>query len=86
MDRRTFLARTGAALLAAPLVAEAQQGEKVRQMGVLATFSSEHPQRDLFHAFRRGLRELGDVEGQNIVIEYRSARARRSDSRISSQS
>jgi putative ABC transport system substrate-binding protein len=63
-------------LLATPLVVEAQQGEKLRRIGVLATFSSEHPQRDLFDAFRRGLRELGYVEGQNIVIEYRSAQGK----------
>jgi putative ABC transport system substrate-binding protein len=63
-------------LLAAPLVVEAQQGEKLRRIGVLTTFSSEHPQRDLFDAFRRGLRELGYVEGQNIVIEYRSTQGK----------
>jgi putative tryptophan/tyrosine transport system substrate-binding protein len=63
-------------LLAAPLVVEAQQGETLRRIGVLTTFSSEHPQRDLFDAFRRGLRELGYVEGQNIVIEYRSAQGK----------
>ena len=60
------------ALLAAPLVVEAQQGGKVRRIGVL-TISSEQPQRELADAFRRGLAELGYVEGQNIVIEYRSA-------------
>lgn len=61
-------------LLAAPLVTEAQQGRKVGRIGLLATsFSSEHPQRELSDAFLRELRELGYVEGQNIVIEYRSA-------------
>jgi len=64
-------------LLAAPLVAEAQQGRKVGRIGLLATsFSSAHPQRELSDAFQRGLRELGYVEGQNIVIEYRSAQGR----------
>ena len=74
MDRRAFLA-AAAALLAAPLAAEAQQGGKVRRIGLLTT-SSEHPQRELADAFRRGLAELGYVEGQNIVIEYRSAQGR----------
>ena len=63
------------ALLAAPLVVEAQQGGKVRRIGLL-TISSEQPQRELADAFRRGLAELGYVEGQNIVIEYRSAQGR----------
>ena len=63
------------ALLAAPLVVEAQQGGKVRRIGLL-TISSEQPQRELADVFRRGLAELGYVEGQNIVIEYRSAQGR----------
>jgi putative tryptophan/tyrosine transport system substrate-binding protein len=63
------------ALLAAPLVVEAQQGGKVRRIGLL-TISSEQPQRELADAFRRGLAELGYVEGQNIVIEHRSAQGR----------
>ena len=63
-------------LLAAPLVGEAQQGGKVRRIGLLMPFSTEHPQRELSDAFRRGLRDLGYVEGQNIVIEHRSAQGR----------
>jgi putative ABC transport system substrate-binding protein len=63
-------------LLAAPLVAETQQGAKIARIGLVTTISSEHPQRELSDAFRRGLRELGYVEGQNIVIEYRSAQGR----------
>ncbi len=35
IDRRTFLAGTGAVLLAAPFAAQAQQGEKVWRLGVL---------------------------------------------------
>lgn len=63
------------ALLAAPLVVEAQQGGKVRRIGLLTT-SSEQPQRELADAFRRGLAEHGYVVGKNIVIEYRSAQGR----------
>jgi hypothetical protein len=85
MNRRAFLCGA-ATILGAPLAVQAQQGEKLRRMGVLTTFSSEHPQRDLFDAFRRGLRELGYVESQNIVIEHDPHRARPSASRISSQS
>jgi putative tryptophan/tyrosine transport system substrate-binding protein len=71
IDRRTFLAGTGAVLLAAPLATEAQQAGRVARIGYLATNlegSSHGPE-----AFRRGLRDLGYVEGRNLVIEYRSA-------------
>jgi putative ABC transport system substrate-binding protein len=71
MDRRTFLAGTGAVLLAAPLAAEAQQAAKMARIGYLVTSLavSPHPQ----EAFRQGLRDLGYVEGRNVVIEYRDA-------------
>jgi putative ABC transport system substrate-binding protein len=74
MDRRAFLARTGAVLLAAPFAAEAQQAGKVARIGFLVTGSLESREaRAILDAFRQGLRERGYVEGQNIVIEYRSA-------------
>ena len=78
MDRRRFLVTSLAGVLAAPLAAGAQQGGKVRRIGLLTTFLFDfaHPQRELSDAFRLGLRELGYVEGQNIVIEYRSAEGR----------
>jgi ABC-type uncharacterized transport system substrate-binding protein len=75
VDRRTFLAGTGAVLLAAPLVAEAQQAGKVHRVGYLTAGSVTANPRVL-EAFRQGLRDLGWVEGQNIVIEYRSAEGR----------
>jgi putative tryptophan/tyrosine transport system substrate-binding protein len=70
MDRRAFLAGA-VALLAAPLAAEAQQAGKVPRIGYLATnlAAALH----LLEAFRQGLRDLGYVEGRNLVIEYRSA-------------
>jgi putative tryptophan/tyrosine transport system substrate-binding protein len=63
-------------LVAAPLVVGAQQGGKVRRIGLLTTFSFEQPQQELADAFRGGLREVGYVEGRNLVIEYRSAQGR----------
>jgi putative ABC transport system substrate-binding protein len=70
VTRRKFIA-SGAALLAAPLAAEGQQKEKVRRVGVLANGSAAaSPPVD---AFRRGLRDLGYVEGQNIALEIRWA-------------
>jgi putative tryptophan/tyrosine transport system substrate-binding protein len=58
-------------LILAPLAAEAQQAAKVARIGYLATNLAGNPQgRD---AFRQGLRDLGYVEGRNVVIEYRDA-------------
>jgi len=68
MNRRAFVTGLGA-VLAAPHAAEAQQVGNVRRIGLLlTTVASEHPQHELSDAFRRGLRELGYVEGENIVI------------------
>jgi putative tryptophan/tyrosine transport system substrate-binding protein len=75
IDRRTFLASTGAVLLAAPLAAQAQQAGKVYRIGMLETISTALNAANL-DAFRQGLRELGYIEGQNVVIEYRSADGR----------
>ena len=62
-------------LLAAPLAADAQQAGKVPRIGFLSlTSPSDRP--PLFDAFRQRLRELGWVEGQNIVIDYRYAEGR----------
>ena len=62
-------------LLTAPLAAEAQQAGKVPRIGFLSlTSPSDRP--PLLDAFRQGLRELGWVEGQNIVIDYRYAEGR----------
>src|SRR5678815_2439286 len=59
----------------APLAADAQQAGKVPRMGFLSVTSpSDRP--PLLDAFRQGLRELGWVEGQNIVIDYRYAEDR----------
>src|SRR6202795_1298057 len=70
MDRRdTVLALL--ALGAAPLAAEAQQAAKVARIGYLSRNLAAGPH--LPEAFRQGLRDLGYVEGRNVVIEYRSA-------------
>jgi len=56
------------------LAAQAQQAGKVARIGFLA--QGPAPSGPTFEAFRQGLRELGYVEGQNIVIEYRWAEER----------
>jgi len=75
IDRRTFLAGTGAVLLATPLAAEAQPRGKVYRIGVLEVVSVTSNTINLA-AFREGLKELGYADGQNFVIEYRSADGR----------
>ena len=72
MNRRTFLAVTGALLLAAPLAAEAQQAAKVFRIGFLGSGGpADHAPR--VASFRQGLRDLGYVEGRTATIEYRLA-------------
>src|SRR3989475_1795033 len=71
MERRTFLAVTGAALLAAPLAAEGQQAAQIARIGYLT--SSPAGSLHAPEAFLQGLRDLGYVEGRNVVIEYRDA-------------
>jgi putative tryptophan/tyrosine transport system substrate-binding protein len=76
MNRREIISVLGAAA-AWPLAARAQQGAKVARIGYLVTASLESSEgRAMVHAFRQGLRERGYVEGQSIVIEYRSADGR----------
>jgi len=60
------------ALLALCSTAQAQQPEKIPRVGFLAQVSSSAISARL-EAFRQGLRELGYVEGKNILIEYRYA-------------
>jgi putative ABC transport system substrate-binding protein len=67
MDRRAFLTGS-AALLAAPFATEAQQAGKVYRIGFLR---AGEPLKFWIDEFRQGLRELGYVEGQNLIIEFK---------------
>jgi putative ABC transport system substrate-binding protein len=69
MNRRTFVWLLGAGTVATPLGAFAQPASKIRKIGVLNALPREAP---LPQAFLRGLRDLGYVEGKNIIVEYRS--------------
>src|SRR5205814_10212467 len=71
MKRREFIALVGGAVIASSS-ARAQQLAKTRRIGVLETVSPPWNMPNL-DALRRGLRDLGYIESQNYVLEYRSA-------------
>ena len=75
MDRRMFIGCVTGGLLAAPLAARAQQVGKVYRIGILEAIPAARNGANL-DALRKGLRDLGYVEGRNLVIEYRSADGR----------
>jgi putative ABC transport system substrate-binding protein len=73
MRRRGFIA-SGLGLYAAPLAALAQRAGKVARIGMLVPNTPEAVARSpRIAAFLTGLRDLGWVEGQNLVIEWRFA-------------
>jgi putative ABC transport system substrate-binding protein len=74
MDRRTFISSVTLALLAAPLAAEAQQAEKVYRIGTLSAGPRALPEMEA--VFSQALRELGWIEGKNVVFEPRYAEDR----------
>src|SRR5262245_37923145 len=65
------LSLLSALLLALCSFAEAQQPKKVPRLGYLVTAGEPGNSEASDKAFRQGLRELGYVEGENILIEYR---------------
>jgi putative tryptophan/tyrosine transport system substrate-binding protein len=74
VDRRRFLLTSLAGALAAPLGAGAQTSPKVPKVGYLSIGSASDPRRAAqLGAFQQGLRDLGYVEGKNILIEARFA-------------
>jgi putative ABC transport system substrate-binding protein len=75
VKRRAFITLLGGAAVAWPIAARAQQAPSVdRRIGVLMTgFSNVEAARPFLDPFHRGLRELGWIEGQNLIIEYRFA-------------
>src|SRR5215468_5697811 len=72
MQRRQLISVLGGAAILAwvPLAADAQQPNKLPRLGWLPTFAPTSP---IYDGFRQGLRELGYVEGKNIIIEARWA-------------
>src|SRR5262245_62440877 len=71
MRRREFITLLGGAAVGWPVAANAQHAAKVARIGYLSTNLAANPHQH--EAFRQGLRDLGYVEGHNVVIEYRDA-------------
>lgn len=69
------MALIAAAAAARPLVASGQGAAKVWRIGLLETIPAEQNAANV-DAFRKGLRELGHVEGRNLIIDYRSVDGR----------
>jgi putative tryptophan/tyrosine transport system substrate-binding protein len=65
-----FFAALALGILSGTFGADAQQPEKIPHIAFLGNHSPSFPP---YEGFRQGLRELGYVEGQNIVVEYRWA-------------
>jgi putative ABC transport system substrate-binding protein len=77
MDRRAFLTLVTGGLLAAPLAAEAQEAREVPRVGVVIPATREElAAGGPLESFKRGLRALGWVEGQTVLIEARYADGR----------
>ena len=73
MKRRAFIALLGGAA-AWPLAARAQQGERMRRIGVLMHLAADDPEGQLRNiAFAQALAQLGWTVGQNLQIEHRWA-------------
>jgi putative ABC transport system substrate-binding protein len=71
MDRRRFLLTSLAGALAGPLVTEAQPTGRIPRIGVLWHAGSAEEERIPLSALVQGFRNLGYVEGKNIVFEHR---------------
>jgi putative ABC transport system substrate-binding protein len=71
MTRRAFITLVGSAA-AWPLAAHAQQGERVRRIGMFLALPADDPEsQPRMTAFVQGLQQLGWIEGRNIRFDYR---------------
>jgi ABC-type uncharacterized transport system substrate-binding protein len=74
MKRRAFISLIGGAAAAWPLAARAQQGERVRRIGVLMNLAVGDPEGEArVAAFLQALQQLGWSDGRNVRIDYRWA-------------
>jgi putative ABC transport system substrate-binding protein len=74
IGRRKFVAALGGAAAAWPLTVRAQQGERVRRIGVLMSLAADDAEGQLrIAAFLQALQQLGWSDGRNVRIDYRWA-------------
>jgi len=74
IKRREFITLSVGAVAAWPLAARAQQGERMRRIGLLQGLAESDPEaQSRTAAFRQALAALGWIEGRNIRIDYRFA-------------
>jgi putative ABC transport system substrate-binding protein len=74
MRRRQFITLLGGAAATWPLAADAQQGDRIRRIGVLIGFAENDPAvQSWLAAFRGALTQLGWTEGGNLKVELRWA-------------
>src|SRR6516164_4558847 len=72
--RRELLVALGSAAAAWPLAARAQQGDRMRRIGVLITLAADDPEAQTrIGAFLQGMQEFGWTIGRNVRIDYRWA-------------
>ena len=71
MKRRKFITLLGGATAAWPLAARAQQGERMRRVGMISGIADEAVTRARLAAFLPALQRLGWTEGRNVQFEYR---------------
>src|SRR5262249_52942277 len=71
LRRREFIALIGGAAVAWPMATGAQQPVRVKRIGLMANLQLRP-----IESFRNRLRELGYIEGQNLIVEYRFAEGR----------
>jgi ABC-type uncharacterized transport system substrate-binding protein len=72
VKRREFIMLRGGAAAAWPLAARAQQGERMRRIGILMNLAADDPEGQArITAFAQGLQETGWIVGRNVRIDYR---------------
>jgi putative tryptophan/tyrosine transport system substrate-binding protein len=82
MKRREFITLLGGTAAAWPLAARAQQGERMRRIGVLEGAAADDPVAQARHAaFLQGLQQLGWTEGRNMRIDTRWTAGNAADTR-----
>ena len=82
MRRREFITLLGGAAAAWPLAARAQQGERMRRIGVLMSSAADDPEGQArIAAFLQGLQQLGWTDGRNVRIDTRWAAGNADDIR-----